>query len=134
MSKVQYPMHQHYSPWTSRQITMLKYPVIRQYSILFKKPCSCKSKNNCLHTCSIHVEKVQFSFVVPWESGLSLKKLVSVFNMKELCTLLNQVIPSFMHQGATILFQNECCMCKRITCWNKFPLSEENIASPSRSW
>ena len=35
------------------------------YSILFKKQCSCKSKNSCLHTCSIHVEKVQFSFVVP---------------------------------------------------------------------
>ena len=59
----------HYSPWTSRQMTMLpthgKYPTIRRYSTLFKKPCSCKSKNNCRHTCSIHVEKVQSSFVVP---------------------------------------------------------------------
>ena len=59
-------MHQRNIPWTSPvKMTILfingKYPV-RQYDILFKKPRSCKHiYDNFLDTCSIPVQKVQFS-------------------------------------------------------------------------
>ena len=97
MSKVQYPMHQGDIPWkkTAKKdeyvLTNGNYPK-RQYTILFKKPFSCKNIIYVLDTCSIPVEKVQSSlFVVVLKDLLPLKKLFHWFNMKEVCTLLNQL-------------------------------------------
>ena len=133
-------MHQSNIPWKSCEddyVASTWQFSERPHRILFKKPCSCKNRRyiywNMEYSCwkgsvflacrfffvfNMFFFRVTISFIqyermhCPWS-------IVSI--------ILQRVLPNIMPYTPGkpilsyyfILFQKECCICKRITCWNK---------------
>ena len=86
-------MEDHYVAYT------WQVPRHKKYSILFNEPCSCKNRryvySDMRYSCW---EGSVFIVCCSLRTNSFLKELFHLFNMNELCTLLNRSFPSFLQR------------------------------------